>query len=490
MRLRVTVTTLALALCALAGCGGSGGGGPAQIFPIASLSEPAPASTSSPFVAAGVVGSFVTTVTGTPGISCGAGAGSQHEFGLSVSAGDLTGDGRVDLLVGVPTSEFGTPPLSFGKVVVFAGDGSVSCDRSSSFASSNPRHGGNFGRGVLIADVSGDGVADMVVGEPGNGSLSVVYVFRSLGGGTFDAPLTLTSPSSPNASSFGEALQAGDVTGDQVPDLVVGDSISASGAGAVFVYPGDGVGGFASPITLSAPTFTAGLRFGRSVAVGDVTADGKPDIIVGAPGHETPPATIGAVFVFPSNGSGGFGPAISLAPATSIERSFYGWAVALGDLDHDGKTDVIAGAFGDDDVRGLNRVGRVFIFPSQGGGLFGAPRVLENPFVEEHAQFGFTLAAGDVDGDGRQELVVSSYRSSIAALIAGIVLVFAFDDQGAPTNTHVLTRPFANYADGFGVAITIADITGDGRGEIIIGAEAADVGGVNEAGDVSIFSLP
>ena len=194
------------------------------------------------------------------------------------------------------------------------------------------------------------------------------------------------------------------------------------------------------------PGFTGGL----SVAAGDVTGDGVPDIVVGA-------------------GNGG-GPAILLYDGVTgalvssffaYEDSFRGGVlVSVGDVNGDGRADIIAGT-------GVGGGPRVLVF--SGADL----SVLANFFAyEDSFRNGVLVAAGDVNGDGRADILTGTGQG-------GGPRVLVFD--GATFQVLYDFFPFDPAARG-GVNVGLADVNGDRRADLIIGS------GVDEVPQVLVFS--
>jgi hypothetical protein len=224
------------------------------------------------------------------------------------------------------------------------------------------------------------------------------------------------------------------------------------GGGRTVLTGGDAGGGphvrRFSAIDGSAPTggaldsffaFDASFAGGVRVAEGDVNGDGEPDYIAGAgPGAEP------RIHVF--DGATG----VLLYSILAFEPDFRGGVfVAAGDVDGDGFADIVAGS-------GEGRSGQVRVFSGYDG------HVLRDLFVFERAfTGGVRVAAGDVNGDGRADLVVAGgfgRPSEVRVLNA---------DDGATLRAFSPYGPFVG-----GVFVAAADVTGDGFADIVTGGDA------------------
>ena len=160
------------------------------------------------------------------------------------------------------------------------------------------------------ADMTGDGQADVLSGadmdDPGGVFLAgAAFVHRSeersVNTGLWPNPVPLLPPIPETQARFGLKVAAGDVTGDGLADAIVAAPDASPGgsnsSGEVWVFPADGNGGFLPPwAPIRHPSLDPGALMGTDIVVADVTGDGKPDLVIGAPGG----GGTGEVLIYPA----------------------------------------------------------------------------------------------------------------------------------------------------------------------------------------------
>ncbi|MCA9283741.1 MAG: FG-GAP repeat protein [Phycisphaerales bacterium] len=404
-------------------------------------------------------------------------------FGCSVAAiGDLNGDGATDFVVGA-CDENGAGQTDSGRAYVYSGrTGGLIRTHSSP----NAEFGGNYGISVAgIPDINGDGIADYIVGASEENGLGFTdsgraYVYS---GATGALIRTHTSPNAANFSRFGSAVGGmTDLNGDARGDYIIGapneTAGGQSGSGRVYVYSGSSGALIRSH---QSPNPNSSGNFGTSVAgVPDATNDGRGDYIVGAPfedGCGGSPSDAGRAYFY--NGSSG---ALLPSPCSPNEESAgrFGISVAgVPDANGDGRGDILVGAWLEDPGASPQSAGRAYLYSGNGAGLL---HELVSPNEELSGNFGVSVSGvKDRDGDGRGDLVVGAQGEERAYVFSG------------STGSLLETFTYPNASTGqYGYAVAgLADVNGDLRGDVVVGAWTGegDSGTPPNAGRVFLYRI-
>jgi hypothetical protein len=385
-------------------------------------------------------------------------------FGSALAAGDFDGDGYDDLAIGVPLEDLVENPAHLlsdaGAIhVLYGSPDGLTAARSRFGHRDSPGVAGTagvnarFGSALAAGDFDGDGYADLAVGAPNSrvgesafaGSVSVFYGSAS---GLRVAGNELWSQDSPGVEddaepndAFGNALAVGDFDGDGYDDLAVGargETVSGfEAAGAVNVLYGSAAGlrGDGSQFWhQDSPGILdqAELEdvFGWSLAVGDFDGDGFSDLAVGVYQEDVfGVSNAGAVNVLYGSASGltadgnQFWHQDSPGIEDQIETSdHFGYALASGDFDGDGFSDLAVGVpredFGDISSAGAANVlyGSPAGLSADGNQFWHQERDGLPDLLETGDRFGHALAAGDFDGDGFSDLAVGVPEEGIGAV--------------------------------------------------------------------------
>ena len=400
--------------------------------------------------------------------------------GVSVgTAGDVNGDGFSDVIVGAYSYDNGQ--ADEGRAFVYYGS-LAGLASSPAWTAEGDQASAFFGRCVGTAgDVNGDGFSDIIVGadyyDNGEADEGQAFVYHGAAAGLASSPTWTTESDQVNAEYGTSVATAGDVNGDGYSDVIIGAPFYDGGEvdeGWVFVYNG-------SPTGLSpSPSWTieggqAAAYLGMSVGMaGDVNGDGFSDIIVGAPGFDGAQPDEGKAYVYLGSATGlGLSPAWSTVGVYQLGAAF-GYSVAsAGDVNGDGYSDVIVGAYQTD--AGEPDEGMAFVYHGSASGLVCCPSWTAQ---SNHggALFGYSVGtAGDVNGDGYSDVIVGAYGWTQGSFVQfGQVFVYQ-GTSGGLTSSATWNGVGDDSGDRFGISVgTAGDVNGDGYSDVIIGASEAD----------------
>ncbi|MFK7926559.1 MAG: FG-GAP-like repeat-containing protein [Myxococcota bacterium] len=295
----------------------------------------------------------------------------------------------------------------------------------------------------------------------------------------------------------------GDLNGDGYDDVILLNSeagVEARLGGAVEVYAG-GPDGLSETPVFSEYGTQVSENMGRRAATGDFDGDGQLDLVLGSQDRKDGLPAAGWVAVFPGIAGGFF------ADAPSVdwegERSFdrLGHGVAACDFDGDGYDDLAVSAYAaEDEAQDPDPVNQGSVYIHMGGPVGVQPEWDQQLWgvspdglggFSHHANMllGRTLTSGDLNGDGRCDLLVSSHdRGLVTSGSPGAVFVYLGSDTGVSTEPD---RIFAvidgDTAANFGRVVSTGDVDGDGKDEVLIGAWRRRLNGSTNWGEASLF---
>ena len=384
------------------------------------------------------------------------GEAAGDQFGwIARNIGDVDGDGVNDIVTSAPTHGAGNS--NAGRIYVYSvGSGRL-------LWTADGQAGDQLGTGVEAAgDTNRDGIPDVVASGPSGAGVAHIYSGRD--GRVLQ---TLTSPSADE--SFGNHISgAGDVNGDGYADVIVGSPGKEGESkvpGHAYVYSGkDG------SLLLSLSGERPGDGFGSTVA-GD--AEGRQHVlVVGAPGAG--PAHHGRIYVYEG------WPAklkFTIDADNTGNRLGYMFVSVPGDMDGDGVPDIYASDWSNAALG--PSTGRIYMVSGRSGKRLYA-------LTGETAGDGFGTSpsmAGDVDGDGRADLIVGAWQYGGAATSGGRAYLYSGRD-GRLLKTYTCRTP----GDTFGFdAVGLGDVDGDGTVDFLITSGWSGVNG-HHAGRVFVIS--
>lgn len=294
-------------------------------------------------------------------------------------------------------------------------------------------------------------------------------------------PATILESNQAGAYFGASVSSAGDVNGDGYGDVIVGAIYFENGQsaeGAAFIYHGSATGINVSPARiLEANLINA--SFGNSVSsAGDVNSDGYSDVIVGAWGYTNGQINEGAVYVYHGSATG-----IPSSPAAILEsnlpNALMGTSVAsAGDVNGDGYSDVIVGAY--HFSNGQSFEGAVYIYHGSPAGinLTYARRLESN---QASAEFGRSVSsAGDVNGDGYSDVIAGANQYNNGESLEGAAFVYHGSATGIGTTAAIMLESNQVNAQ-LGASVSGAgDVNGDGYSDLIVGVHRYDNGQTDE----------
>ncbi len=299
---------------------------------------------------------------------------------ISVAIGDLDGDGKSELTV----VNYGSATIS-----VFRNTASSGTIANSSFAAKVDFTVGTNPRSVAIGDLDGDGKPDLAIANTTSSTVSILRnTFTTIGTISFAAKVDYTTGSAPHFVAIG------DLDGDGKADLATANNGSAS----VSVLRNNSIAG-----TISLETkvdFTAG-SFPVSMAIGDLDTDGKAEMVVTNFGSA-------GVSVFKNNSVSGAINSTSFASKVDFTTGTGAWAVAIGDLDGDGKPDLAVANTGVSTLSVLRNT-------STASSITTSSFAAKVDFATTTGTRSVTI--GDLDLDGKPDMVAANYNTASISIL-------------------------------------------------------------------------
>jgi hypothetical protein len=393
----------------------------------------------------------------------------------AIAVADVNGDGKPDLLLAS-----GSCASYAGCVTVLLGNGDGTFQTAVAYNS-----GGQGADSIAVADVNGDGKPDLLVA---NGCIAAcptlpteadgsVGVLLGNGDGTFQSAVTYDS-----GGQNTDAIGVADLRGDGKLDVAVvscgpsaGIPDCGQGDGVVSILLGNGDGTFQAAVP-----YNSGAISPRSVSIADLKGDGIPDLVVN--GCVTPGCLQdGALAVLLGNGDGTF------QAAVTYDSGFGTGAIAVADVNGDGKPDLIAVDYCTSYLSSCPTSAFVGVLLGNGDGTFQTPLFFEsgaNPA---------SLAVQDVNGDGKPDVLVVNYcvssENSVCSGEEGAVAVLINTTVTGPAAAiSPTTLNFANQAAGITSSSQVVTLTSTGTVNLTLnsvsltGTNAADFAQTNNCG--------
>lgn len=360
----------------------------------------------------------------------------------SVTTADINADGKPDLITANFNDTANGTSVLLNTTAVGAG--------TPSFAAGHGFATELNSIGVTTADINADGRPDVVVVDYGSAVVSVLLNTTANGAGTPSFATQQFFGVGPSGSEQSIAVATADINGDGKPDVVTADY--AIGMFTVLInttLANAATPNFSAPFSFITGAGTTNTK-PRSVAVADINADGKPDVIVANRGENT-------VTVFLNTT-----PTNAATPTFAAQQPFAVGSnpttVVAQDVNGDGKADLVVANFLDNTISVLrNTTVNLSTVPS-----FAA----QQTFVAGiNLQSSFFVTTGDIDGDGKPDLIVAD-RAPSDNMISVLINTTA---TNATTLSFAAQQTFA--AGNLPLSVAVADVNGDGRLDLVVANE-------------------
>ena len=388
-----------------------------------------------------------------------------------IGAGDVDDDGVIEIVIGSPYAS-NTDGGYDGGVWVVDSD-------APGLVEDGAWLGGPFesyaGTTLDVADVDGDGVDDLLVGQPGLEGSAVLLLGPVAGPLTASASLQLEGRLGQSIGFPSDVVIVDDVDGDALRDLCVSEQYSSwtvSYQGEVHLFSGVETGStdvYDSYASVGGPNANDRLA---SCTVGDLDGDGVGEWVIGAPFASRGSSGSGTVYVL-EPGAGG---TLESSDGLELQGNWYsgalGWALAIDDLDDDGHAELYISEYGY--TGAATEQGRILVIDAlveESG--WAEDAAVARLFGDDRYDYtGYALQSpGDLDGDGARDLAVSAPWADIDMYAQGVVCLATGGFEGSLSLSDIAWAQLegSESSDMAGVRLaTVADVTGDGLPELLV----------------------
>ncbi|MFF1354990.1 FG-GAP-like repeat-containing protein [Streptomyces sp. NPDC058297] len=348
------------------------------------------------------------------------------------------------------------------------------------------------------ADFNGDHIGDVafsagwstVGGKKGAGQIVALYGsangINAAARKTVSQNTTGVPGTAETNDGFGWVSAYGDFNSDGFDDLAVSapweDVDGDTDGGTVMIMWGS-ASGLTGGTTIKDPAVSSHDKWGNTLAAGDFDSDGKDDLAIGS--------TASTIYVYKGgiNSAGASGGRYTVKPPIMSGSGTGPLNLTAGDVNKDGRTDLVVDGFETDTDYGWNTN---YFVPGSGSGLDGSSAT--------ELKRGVITGIGDVNGDGYGDIVTGQEwdpstdgSPTVPESVTGGKVNITYGSATGPAATTELSQDTGNVpggserGDDFGGELSLGDINGDGYQDLVVGAAGENLGGVVNTGSVTVL---
>ncbi|MDP2315509.1 MAG: MopE-related protein [Pseudomonadota bacterium] len=442
-------------------------------------------------------------------------SGAQDLVGQDVALCDLDGDTLLDLVIAAPFAE-----SYAGQIGIFYGDGAASWGPGMRIGDADTLIQGRgqfLGFELGCADLDGDGFDDLVTGRGeidyfssyqtdfelviwyGDGAKWAAAVSEVDSDATMEMILGVPAAT---ATVYGRSFSVMDLDGDGAQEVIVVNSADTNLTDADDQFYVVGGGRYSGTLQLAdeARAVIQGEGISTSVALPDLDGDGVSELLFGESGHGPEGGDTGADTgdSYPGRVSIVAQDAVATGDLGTLAYGFWagvgseqlGLVGTSGDFDGDGLVDLAVGAFADD--TNAESAGALYLFAPAEGAVPAAGSSAEAVGVvrgsTENGYFGYqALSAGDLDGDGADDLIVTELLADATYGRIWLLSGARVADSATLDDAALLAWTGESANAYTGAALALGDLDGDGATDFLVGAYVYAEDGVTANGKVYVL---